>query len=110
MGILSERVAKSIKDKPRDLYDIIRNLALLIPDEHELADSAHACLDSMEFAPPENYPLYVERFTDELSNQFPESTKEVPWWAMVCSVLVMGGGFQEASDFLISELDGLRPS
>lgn len=89
---------------PRDLRELSLSIALLIPWDHELAHSIDNCLDSMGFSPPENHPLYFNRFLEDLNSEFPEdSMLTAPWWVNVIAMLILGGA--ETSIELRDRLD-----
>ena len=87
--MLREKTYESLSTAPRDLFDLMRQVALFIPDEHPLADEVEQCMESMAFSPPENLPYLVRRFQEELSTEYSEAdTIESPWWFRVIAILL----------------------
>lgn len=87
---LRQEMFDSTIDNPRNLHELMRNIALFVPDDHMLAASVKKCLSSMSFAPPENMMLYFMRFMSDVHVCFPteQSILYGPTWIRVVSILV----------------------
>lgn len=89
---LRQIVFKSIDSNPRNMFDLMRAVALFIPEGHELAKVAKSCFESMLFSPPENYEYHFRRFMGEMAYQFSElDVLNGPWWLKVVCILCSGG-------------------
>lgn len=102
---LQAYIHESIAQCPRNMFDLMRNISLFIPNDHGLSVTARKCLDSLSFSPPENYGLHIGIFLAELNEYFPEHEfAAAPWWVKAISVLVCGGANPEPWDMLNREL------
>jgi hypothetical protein len=91
---LREKVYQSCIDNPRNLLDLMRSIALFIPEDHELAQSATSVIDSMEFSPPENYHIHYMKFLEDFDDDFSILEHlgiENTYWQKVISILILGG-------------------
>ena len=104
MSKLRQYIYQTINECPRDPVDLVRAIALFIPDEHPLAKAAAVCLESMNNTPELTHIAILDDFLTALDETF--TCQEIlsgPWWVKVVCVLITGGS--EATEELIESLD-----
>jgi hypothetical protein len=104
MTTLRHAIHKSIKEHPRDITDLMRAIALFIPDDHHLTKVATSCFESLKFSPPEHHAWILRQFLGQINAHIPESqVLNGPWWVRAICILITGGSPE--SDELIASLD-----
>lgn len=93
MTALNEIILQSIKDEPRDIYELARTVCLFIPRGSKLEGVAKSVMESLAFAPKEMAALHFRNLLFALSEEQGEEPRT--WWAMVIAVIVGGGGAQQ---------------
>lgn len=93
MTTLREEVYASICASPRSMHDLVRSMALFVPEDHELCHNFRSCLESLRFSPPEQETLYVRRLFDVIADEFPVDGVRLshPWWVNIIYILTSGG-------------------
>jgi hypothetical protein len=93
MSELRADAANSIAESPRREYDLVRSIALFMPDDHELTDAVRQCWESLEFVAPEMHGWHYARLLEVFREVLPESElASQPGWAKAVYILVTGGG------------------
>lgn len=104
MGKLRTAIYHSILEQPRDIIDLMRAMALFIPDEHPLAKEAAGCLEVLNRSGIELHPMLFGFFLEAVEAEFPKDEPlNGPWWIKAVCVLITGGNY--ATEELIESLD-----
>ena len=102
---LRSEVYESCKTCPRSLYDLVRSIALFVPEDHPFADAVRNCIKSLTYAPPENHRSHIVEMLMRLDFYFPEyAILTAPHWVKV--ICVLAGGGSPSTDELVERIRG----
>lgn len=89
---LHERVINSIRDKHRNYYDLIRTIAIIVPQNTALSFKIEETLDCMEQDTGETYhAVYFAHLLEIMDRLYDCRDDNCPWWVKVCLLILNGG-------------------